>query len=88
MAGTDPLDENSVFGVLSIDVENRSVSVTAGPGASGRRYSLMRTEQLGAAADWKSVATTTGGSDGEDVALPWTGTADGGYFRVDVEVVQ
>lgn len=87
VAGTDPLDENSVFGVVAIDVGGRAVSVTAGPGAAGRRYSLMRSEALGDAASWKAVATAEGG-DGGNVELPWTGTADGGYFRVDVEVAE
>ena len=88
VAGTDPLDENSVFSVVAIDVTGRVVSVTAGPGASGRKYSLMRTAELGEAADWKSVATVEGASDGGSVALPWKGTAVGGYFRVDVEVAK
>lgn len=88
VAGTDPLDEDSVFGVVSIAVAGRDVSVKAGPGAAGRKYSLMRAETLGDTSGWKAVATAEGADGGGEVELPWTGTADGGYFRVDVEVAE
>lgn len=88
VAGTDPLDENSVFGVVSIAVDGSEVTVKAGPGATGRKYSLMWTDSLGNGTEWRMVATAEGSVDGEEVALPWTEALGGGYFRVDVEVAK
>lgn len=86
VAGTDPLDENSVFSLVDIEVVGRKVTVKAAPGTAGRRYSLMRSAVLGTGAVWKAVATAEGGED--EVELPWSGADDGGYFRVDVEVAE
>lgn len=88
VAGTDPLDENSVFGLLSVNVEGKTVKVQAGPGVTGRRYSLMRTAELGTAAEWKSVATAEVETDGATVEWSWEGDSGIGYFRVDVEVAE
>lgn len=86
VAGTDPLDEDSVFGLVDIEVMARKVTVKAAPGTAGRRYSLMRSAVLGTGAVWKAVSTVEGG--GDEVELPWSGADDGGYFRVDVEVAE
>ena len=88
IAGTDPLDENSVFDLRSIRVEGKTVIVTAGPGAAGRRYSLKHAAALGAGTVWTPVATVEVGSEGGEVPIPWSGATEGGFFRVEVEIAE
>ena len=89
VAGTDPLDENSVFSVRTVDFADGTMAVTAGPGATGRRYTLKRTAVLGGDARWEEVATAVAPEDGGAVEWTWIGVAgEGGYFRVDVELAE
>lgn len=88
VAGTDPLDETSVFALQKMDFENGMMNLSAGPSASGRRYTLKKSERLGETAKWEDVATAESSEDGGTVEWKWTGVAgDMGYFRVDVEMV-
>lgn len=89
VAGTDPLDEESVFSVRTVDFADGTMAVTAGPGATGRRYTLKRTAVLGEDARWEEVATSVAPEDGGPVEWTWIGVAgEGGYFRVDVELAK
>lgn len=88
VAGTDPLDADSLFAVQSVSFEDGTLAVTAGPGVTDRRYILKRTAQLGEEARWEEVATAVAPEDGGPVEWTWHGVAEeGGYFRVDVELV-
>ena len=89
VAGTDPLDEESVFSVRTVGFSDGTMAVTAGPGATGRRYTLKRTSALGGDARWEEVATAESPEDGGTVEWTWIGVAGGGgYFRVDVELAK
>ena len=90
IAGTDPLDEASIFDIRSFGTGADALSVTFGPLTKGRLYTLYRSTTLTSdEKQWESIATMRAESDSE--SFKWTLPApsgDAGFYRIAVEVVE
>lgn len=90
IAGTDPLDEASIFDIRSFGTGTDALRVTFGPLTKGRLYTLRRSAQLTADKEqWSTVATMRAESDAE--SFTWTLPApsgDAGFYRIAVEVAE
>ena len=90
IAGTDPLDEASIFDIRSFGTGTDALRVTFGPLTKGRLYTLRRSAKLTADKEqWSTVATMRAESDAESFtwALP-APSGDAGFYRIAVEVAE
>lgn len=89
IAGTDPLDEASIFSIQALD-KGQTLRVAFGPLAKGRLYTLRRSAKLTADKEqWSTVATMRAESDAESFTwvLP-APSGDAGFYRIAVEVAE
>lgn len=89
IAGTDPLDEASIFSIRAIE-KGTALRVTFGPLTKGRLYTLRRSVALAVGKQqWEDIATMRAESDAESFA--WTLPAPStntGFYRIAVEVAE
>ena len=90
IAGTDPLDEASIFDIRSFGTGSDALQIKFGPMTKGRLYTLYRSASLAAdKQQWSSIATMRAESDAE--SFTWTLPApsgDAGFYRIAVEVAE
>ena len=88
VAGTNPLDVNSVFSVESISVSPDTISVQFGPVVENRLYSLLYRASLSPQDDWTVIDQYRAMKSADETTwetVPRQGA--GGFYRLRVELM-